>query len=186
MSNLRDNTTYDMLNEVRIREAIEPLGKYCKYIFQDPATFLNLYLPLRLHPMTRSAINSIIVRHKPSKKQEDPEKIDFSVLTDTTPPGDEKSAPKEEVNQNEMYYYGLLMLRHTVVSIFKNNQDIAVTPADVNTIINYSHTFSNSQKKSFFQEICLPGMTEDFQLPVFFCFDQTKDKNLKIVYVCEE
>jgi hypothetical protein len=54
------------------------------------------------------------------------------------------------------------MVKQTVVAIFKNNQDIAVTPPDVNTIINYSQTYNTQNNESFFQEICLPGMTEDF------------------------
>jgi len=37
-----------------------------------------------------------------------------------------------------LYYYGLLIVKHTLITIFKNNPEIAVTPADVNIIINYS------------------------------------------------
>ena len=37
-----------------------------------------------------------------------------------------------------LYYYGLLIVKHTVITIFKNNQEIAVTPADINIIISYS------------------------------------------------
>lgn len=78
-----------------------------------------------------------------------------------------------------LYYYGILIVKHTVITIFKNNSDIAVTPADVNIIINYSimnlenKIEEGSMKGSeLFTEICLPGMTEEFKLPVFFKYYQ--------------
>jgi hypothetical protein len=53
MTQLRNDVNYDPLDELKIRQAMPPLNTYCKFVWQDPATFLNLYLPLRLHPMTR-------------------------------------------------------------------------------------------------------------------------------------
>jgi len=93
--------------------AIPPLSTYCDFVWQDPATFLNLYMPLRLHPMTRSAINNIIVRHKPKKRVENEEKIDFSVLTDLTPPGENETdkKPQDDGTDVDLYYYGLLMVK---------------------------------------------------------------------------
>jgi len=74
-----------------------------------------------------------------------------------------------------LYYYGVLIVKHSVVTIFKNNAEISVTPADINIIINYSilnleHKIEAGTRleTELFTEICLPGMTEDFKLPVFF------------------
>lgn len=86
-----------------------------------------------------------------------------------------------------MYYYGLLMMNHSVITIFKNQADIAVTPTDINIMINYTKTNlkdRDEEDRCFFREICLPGMTEDFKLPVFYCYSAKSD--LKIIYVCEE
>jgi hypothetical protein len=79
------------------------------------------------------------------------------------------------------------MLNHTVISIFKNHPDIAVTPADINILHNYTKTNLKDRDeadKSFVREICLPGMTEDFRLPVLYTYCSRSD--LKICYVCEE
>lgn len=86
-----------------------------------------------------------------------------------------------------MYYYGLLMMNHSIVTIFKNHKDIAVTPCDVNIMFNYTKTNLKDRKPdelSFFKEICLPGMTEDYKLPVLYTYCNRSD--LKIIYVCEE
>lgn len=37
---------------------------YCNFIWKDISAFLNLYPSMRLHPMTRGAINNIILKHK--------------------------------------------------------------------------------------------------------------------------
>ena len=67
ISNLKQNSNYDILNDDHVREQIPALAKYCNFVWQDPAAIMGLYLPMRLHPMTRSAINNIILRHKPTK-----------------------------------------------------------------------------------------------------------------------
>jgi len=41
-------------------------------------------------------------------------------------------------------------------------------------------------KNEFFHEICLPGMTEEFRLPLFFKYHDIEKSDLKIVFVCEE
>ena len=107
------------------------LASYCNFVYQDPAAILNLYLPLRLHPMTRSAINNIVLRHKPSKNPLEPKEV-----VTTTPSGDDSLMNEEELEY--LYYYGIIMLKKTVITIFKNNPDIAVTPADVNCLLNFT------------------------------------------------
>lgn len=83
-------------------------------------------------------------------------------------------------------------MAHSVVTIFKNNSDISVTSADINVINNWCHTNLIHRPKdadpNFWDELCLPGMTEDFMLPVFFNYYSTNDQlsDLKIIYVCEE
>ena len=83
-------------------------------------------------------------------------------------------------------------MSHSVVTIFKNNEDIAVTPCDINAIHNYCHTHHGDRTKDskcgFWQDMCLPGMTEGHKLPVYFSYfnDPNQPSDLKIVYVCEE
>jgi hypothetical protein len=74
------------------------------------------------------------------------------------------------MNEEELeylYYYGIVMMKNTVVTVFKNNPDIAVTPADINVLLNFTQN-NTFQENEYFTEICLPGMTEEFRLPVFF------------------
>jgi len=143
---------------------------------------------MRLHPMTRLAINTIILRHKPVKEQAFVEDLGYTPdgsETETTP-GEATPTP-EAPEQQDMYYYAVLMMNHTVISIFKNHQDIAVTATDINIMHNYTKTNlkdRDPENNSFFKEICLPGMTEDFKLPVLYTYSIKSD--LKICYVCEE
>ena len=99
------------------------------------------------------------------------------------------------------------MLDETVVTIFKNNQNISVTPADVNVLLNFikSHQEVMKRLQPCFEEICLPGMTEEYKLPVFFKYNEVKLKTdptnadgsgnpadlpphrcLKLVYACQD
>lgn len=66
-----------------------------------------------------------------------------------------------------------MFLEETVVTIFKNNQNIKVTPADINVILNFMKTNETALQRlqPCFEEICLPGMTEEYKLPVFFKFN---------------
>jgi hypothetical protein len=79
------------------------------------------------------------------------------------------------------------MLKNTVVTIFKTNQDISVTPADINCILNFSR-FNTFEGCEYFTEICLPGMTEEFRLPVFFKHYETggQKTDLKLIFACED
>ena len=179
MKHFRNNPSYDLVNDDKLCFRVPALKEYCNYVWQDPATFLNLYLPMRLHPLTRHSVHQIILRHKPQTR----------VLTEeqqALKDAEEKKDVQIEENEN-MYYYGVLMMNHTVISIFKNNPDIAVTPVDINILHSYTKTNLKDRHiddVSFFKEICLPGMTEDFKLPVLYTYSQKSD--LKIVYVCEE
>jgi len=79
----------------------------------------------------------------------------------------------ETAKQNEfiedLYYYALVMLKSTVVAIFKNNSEITVTPTDINLLQKYCQLKLDSDVKGktdaddeFYRYVCLPGMTEDF------------------------
>lgn len=53
---------------------MNPLADYCNILWRDTTAIMNLYPPLRLHPMTRGAINNIVMKHKrnlmtPSQKR---------------------------------------------------------------------------------------------------------------------
>ena len=45
-----------------------------------------------------------------------------------------------EDQEGDDFYYGLLIIDQTVVTVFKNNSEIAVTPADVNMLLNFMKT----------------------------------------------
>ena len=81
-----------------------------------------------------------------------------------------------EEQEQDSFYYGLLIVDQTVVTIFKNNEEIAVTPADVNVLLNFVKTNQDSLRllQPCFEEICLPGMTEEYKLPVFFKYFEPK------------
>ena len=136
ISSLKSNPNFDILNNPAIREQIPLISKVCDYIWQDPATILNLYLPLRLHPMSRNAVNNVILRHKPTKIE------DYAGLEENENKaaieGEDDPKEEDEVNMDSLYYYGAVIVKHSVVTVFKNNPDIAVTPADLNILINYS------------------------------------------------
>lgn len=146
---------------------------------------------MRLHPMTRATINQIVNKYKPRINEDLPiEDLRQSVVSAA---GEVKAATPEEVAELEqLYYYGIMMMSHSVVTIFKNNEDIAVTPCDINAIHNWCHTNlgdrTKESKSDFWQEMCLPGMTEGHKLPVYFNYfnDPNQPSDLKIVYVCEE
>lgn len=41
------------------------MSAYCNnFLWRDTTAIMNLYPPLRLHPMTRGAINNIVMKHK--------------------------------------------------------------------------------------------------------------------------
>lgn len=81
--------------------------------------------------------------------------------------------------EKDQYFFGLLLMDSTVVSIFKNNEQIRVTPADINVIINFMKTNQSHLRRlqPCFEEICLPGMTDEYKLPVFFKYNEPKLKN---------
>lgn len=79
---------------------------------------------MRLHPVTRGAVNAIITNYKKmgaANYSEDEEK--------------KEEEEKEEVDS--LFYYGLVMSETSVVTIFKSNPDIAVAPQDINLLMNY-------------------------------------------------
>jgi len=136
ISSLKSNPNFDILNNPAIRDELPTITQLCDYLWQDPATLLNLYLPLRLHPMSRNAVNNVILRHKPTKIE------DYAGLEENenkaTVEGEDDPKEEDEVNMDSLYYYGVIIVKHSVVTVFKNNPDIAVTPADLNILINYS------------------------------------------------
>ena len=124
---MRENPNYDILNNDNVRSQIPTMSHLCNYIWQDPRTFLDLYLPLRLHPVTRQTINDIILTHKPVKKPEEAiEQQDEQIPKD-----------ENEIDLDRLYYYGLVMIKQSIVTIFKNSNLIKIESADLNSIINH-------------------------------------------------
>lgn len=61
---LKQNSCYDIMSDPSIYRQLPSLTYLCHMMRQNPFTFLNLYLPTRMHPITRQVINSIIYKHK--------------------------------------------------------------------------------------------------------------------------
>lgn len=120
---------------------------------------------MRLHPITRKAINTIVKKHRDSLRDGVIQSFQGEALGDSDP-------------EDDNYYYMILMLDETVITIYRNNNNIRVTPADVNAILNFIKTNQEALRRlqPCFEEICLPGMTEDYKLPVFFNYDEPKLK----------
>jgi len=60
---LQYNPSYDLVNDVNTNGIL--ISNQISNMTNDPATFLNQFLSLRLHPLTRDAIESSIRRFKP-------------------------------------------------------------------------------------------------------------------------
>jgi hypothetical protein len=113
-----------------------------------------------MHPHTRQSIHAMINKNK--------ENLDTGIIShdDSIVEGDEE----------DYFYFCIMMLDETVVTIFKNNKNIRVTPADINVILNFMKTNQVALRcmQPCFEEICLPGMTEEYKLPVFFKYNEAK------------
>ena len=166
ISILKQNSCYDIMADSAVYRLLPSLSYLCNVMPQNPYSFLNCFMPLRVHPITRDTINRIISKHRKALSSG---KIQSTIHTDAA--GD--SDPEED-----SYYYGILFMDETVVSIFKSNKNIGVTPADINAIMNFMKTNQSSLRKlqPCFEELCLPGMTEEYKLPLFFKYNEPKVK----------
>ena len=62
---LKSNPNYDILSNDSVRAQMSLISSYCgNHLWRDTTAIMNLYPPLRLHPMTRGAINNIVMKHK--------------------------------------------------------------------------------------------------------------------------
>ena len=170
---LRQNPNYDLLSNNQVRNQMQPLAEYCKHLWRDTTAIMSLCPPLRLHPMTRGAINNIVSKYKrvylspgrsASTNSNNPPLEGMSADNPMLQSQVESEANEEE--EESIYYYGLVLMDTTVVTIFKSNQDIQVAPQDISLIlthINITMRMESSGKKSqsysAFKELCLPGMT---------------------------
>ena len=115
---------------------------------------------MRIHPTTRTCINSIIHQFKPRPPdRNDKEEKKFTIHLDTYM----DISQREEMVQtpepfqlpevmplykDEMYYYAVLMLNHTIVAIFKDNAEIYVRPTDINMLVNFTRLCPTEQVES--------------------------------------
>ena len=90
----------------------------------------------------------------------------------------------------ETFFFGVLMASSTVVGVFRASQRTKVAPADINLLVNFMTEHSRRLKKRApcFFSICMPGLTEEFKMSVFF---HTSNRvsgqfGLKLVIVTEE
>ena len=105
---LKQNSCYDIMADPAIYRQLPSLSYLCHVMQQNPYTFLNCFLPLRLHPYSRNVVNTIINGHREAL-QAGRINSGHAVATGDSDPEDDS------------YYFGLLVLDETVVTIFKNN-----------------------------------------------------------------
>lgn len=104
----------------------------------DPATFLNQYLPLRLHPKVRRAIGSLIARVKPLGVHNT---FYFGlVLAERTVVHTIKNDPRISIMASDI---------NLILNYINSNFDIL------------------TEQSSLFVPICLPGMSEDYRLNLY-------------------
>ena len=130
ISVLRTNSCYDIMADSSVYRQLPSLSFLCNTMPQNPFSFLNLFLPLRLHPLTRNLIDGIITKHRNA--------LSSGKLKQSSIHSEQANADSDP--EEDAYYFGLMFLDETVVTIFKNNQNIRVTPADINVILNFMKT----------------------------------------------
>ena len=68
------------------------------------------------------------------------------------------------------FFFGLLIADQTIISVFRSSPKTYISSADINLLVNFMTEHSKRLKKRApcFFSICIPGMTEDFKMSVFF------------------
>jgi hypothetical protein len=64
LKSLKMNPSYDVIGDIYDKSIL--LRNLCDSTAIDPSTFTNCYLPMRVHPHTRTAIDIIVKTHKPT------------------------------------------------------------------------------------------------------------------------
>ena len=67
ISTLKTNPSYDVVNDIYSSTPL--IRAICNSTDKDPGTFLNQFLPLRMHPNTRESIEITIKRYKPESEK---------------------------------------------------------------------------------------------------------------------
>jgi len=120
------------MSDPAVYRLLPSLSFLCSTMRKNPSTFLNCYLPLRIHPLTRQTVDHIIHKHR------------LALQSNINSDGGEKllgEQPNAEADKEEdSFYYGIMFMDESVVTVFKNNQNIRVTPSDVNVILNFMKT----------------------------------------------
>ena len=85
------------------------------------------------------------------------------------------------------FYFGILLAKHTVVSIFRTSSKITVQPTDINLVLNFvkAHEVNLKKRVPCFVNMCLPGLTEDYKMSLFFNISKP-DTGLSLIIVAEE
>ena len=63
---MRLNPSYDVVNDILASSNL--IKNQCDYSCIDPSTFLNSFLPLRMHPKTREAIDATLEKFRPENE----------------------------------------------------------------------------------------------------------------------
>ena len=63
---LKLNPSYDVISDIYERSML--LKNLCESTRSDPSVFMNAYMPMRVHPTTRTIIDIIARTHKPANE----------------------------------------------------------------------------------------------------------------------
>ncbi len=157
---MKDNPSYDPGND------LYHFHSYLKYATQraimNPMTFLNAYLPLRMHTKTRDAIEVTVRKYKPE--------CDFIfglILAESTVVAVIKKEAK------------LIVQPAGKPLLLPNSADVHI----IQTYIASNKTRLQVKNQSV-HTLCMPGLAEDLKMSIFIHLEQYT--NLRIVYVSED
>jgi hypothetical protein len=60
------NPGFDVISEIYDKSQL--LRNLCDSTSRDPSVFMNAFMPMRVHPSTRNAIDAIVKTHKPTNE----------------------------------------------------------------------------------------------------------------------
>lgn len=88
----------------------------------------------------------------------------------------------------DSYYFGLLVANSTVVGIFKSKPSVEIKPADIAVIMTFLTEHENRLKKRApcFFNMCVPSLSENYKMSVFFHTSSTRGFGLRLAIVTEE
>ena len=82
---------------------------------------------------------------------------------------DHLSFLQQQYPPQDGFYFGVIFAERTVISIFRQPKFI-LSPADINLLLQYSieHDERLKQCAPLFFKMCVPGLSEELRMEVFY------------------